>query len=566
MNDSSMSRGGGGPPDSRRLRTAKRIELVPIDHGLSLPRITALDEVSCSWVTWRQSKKPLSAENRAYVLALDGRKDALLLHNALGDRIRPPCLLTLRVCTALLQEGVAAGLTLAEIGLMMVRGSGVGLLPSSTSSSGSATASGSAGPSGRHYSFDSDGGKGGGKGGKDAAEPMSALELAVKKAQASVKKEAKTTKVHAERAALQTLAAHWQRLSAEIAHQMKQQQLATNTTAATTIATGGANKAAAAALSGLSAASGSSSTLGTGRTAGSAGSGAIITAMATATAGSSNSSASGTPASASPFMHGQSGGGVGVPNVIPPPLSLSAGGSGSNAAPNASSTGNTPLAGSVTSSSNITTGVGPVAPPPPPPSTSSTNISSAARLAAADAALLSVATSETFKQAAALAAAAGGAAAGVGGGTTGLLTLSPDRAAAVAEAAQRQLVRHQLIAAAQPGKKPWNVKKGKGANKKKQHPAGSSNVIGGGNPLVNAMTPLLSLPSSLSTAGAAGTALLPSPTAQPSSSSSPPQAPAPSFFSYHDAVVRHFVAAIRPHIEAVIAKRQSTTNGNYLVA
>jgi hypothetical protein len=122
------SKAGMALADVRKLRAARRLELVPIDHGLCLPAITALDEVSCSWVHWKQAREPLAAASRRYVLSLDGRADALMLWAIFGDRIKPSCLLTLRVCTVLLQEGVRAGLTLSEVGLMMVRGSGVGLV------------------------------------------------------------------------------------------------------------------------------------------------------------------------------------------------------------------------------------------------------------------------------------------------------------------------------------------------------------------------------------------------------------------------------------------------------
>ena len=111
--------------------------------------------MSVSWVRWRQARAPPSPATLAYVASLDGRADALMLRAVLGDRIRPSCLLTLRLCTVLLQvrwrqrgtgrqasplpglahghpsarsqESLRAGLTLADVGLMMARGSGVGV-------------------------------------------------------------------------------------------------------------------------------------------------------------------------------------------------------------------------------------------------------------------------------------------------------------------------------------------------------------------------------------------------------------------------------------------------------
>ena len=103
------------------VRGASKIQIVPIDHGLILPHFTSLDDVSCDWLHWKQCKAPLSPELKEYVASLDGRRDAVMLQHVLGDAIRMECLLTLRLCTLLLQVGVAAGLTLFDIGLMMCR-------------------------------------------------------------------------------------------------------------------------------------------------------------------------------------------------------------------------------------------------------------------------------------------------------------------------------------------------------------------------------------------------------------------------------------------------------------
>lgn len=119
---------GRDEPDARKLKAARRVELVPIDHGLCLPTINALDEVALNWVHWRQARVPLSESDRRYVLSLDDRADALMLSAVMGDRVRHSCLLTLRICTVLLQEGVRAGLSVGEIGAMMTRGTGVGVL------------------------------------------------------------------------------------------------------------------------------------------------------------------------------------------------------------------------------------------------------------------------------------------------------------------------------------------------------------------------------------------------------------------------------------------------------
>jgi len=165
----------GDAPEPRVLRAAKRVELVPIDHGLCLPHASHLGDVSCNWIFWKQASEPLSEVHRAYVAALDGRADAKLLYAALGERIRPGSLLTLRLCTALLQAGVRANLTVAEIGLMMVRDSGVGTLPvARPAAAAPAAAAARAGGAGD----ESDGG------GDEHAQ--SALEQAYRRAKAAV--------------------------------------------------------------------------------------------------------------------------------------------------------------------------------------------------------------------------------------------------------------------------------------------------------------------------------------------------------------------------------------------
>ena len=49
-----------------------------------------------------------------------------MLHTVFGAAMRPSCLLTLRLGTQLLKQCVAAGLTLQDVGNMMVRGGGDG--------------------------------------------------------------------------------------------------------------------------------------------------------------------------------------------------------------------------------------------------------------------------------------------------------------------------------------------------------------------------------------------------------------------------------------------------------
>ena len=134
ISSSSTGAGAGMPVTSPLIRTNSyrtmpqevRLEMIPVDHGAILPSSNALDDLQLSWVHWPQVKKPVSPRVAAYIKSLDGRSDALKIHRIFGSKIRPSCLLTLRLCTSLLKLGVENGLTLSEIGRMMLRESGLG--------------------------------------------------------------------------------------------------------------------------------------------------------------------------------------------------------------------------------------------------------------------------------------------------------------------------------------------------------------------------------------------------------------------------------------------------------
>jgi hypothetical protein len=97
----------------------KLCELIPIDHGCSLPDTLIVHWYNWSWLGWPQSKLPLSQEHREYIAQLDSVQDAERLTSELG--IRPQCLVVLRVATLFLQLGAAAKLTLFVIGNLMSR-------------------------------------------------------------------------------------------------------------------------------------------------------------------------------------------------------------------------------------------------------------------------------------------------------------------------------------------------------------------------------------------------------------------------------------------------------------
>lgn len=94
------------------------MKLVPIDHGYCLPE--KLEDCTFEWLYWPQAKVPVSDTCRKYISTLDAERDLMLLEQH-GWPLSKPCARVLRVATLLLKAGTKQGLTLYEIGSMMVR-------------------------------------------------------------------------------------------------------------------------------------------------------------------------------------------------------------------------------------------------------------------------------------------------------------------------------------------------------------------------------------------------------------------------------------------------------------
>ena len=106
--------------DSNTKANEGKFHLIPIDHGYLLPHVLHMSDPSLAWIHWPQANEPLSDSARQYVEALDYTHDAELLRRVVGAALPETSLLTLRVCTAYLKKGVAAGLTLKELGQGML--------------------------------------------------------------------------------------------------------------------------------------------------------------------------------------------------------------------------------------------------------------------------------------------------------------------------------------------------------------------------------------------------------------------------------------------------------------
>ncbi|KAI4352353.1 hypothetical protein L6164_006616 [Bauhinia variegata] len=94
------------------------VELIPIDHGLSLPE--SLEDPYFEWIHWPQASIPFSEDELKFINQLDPFRDAEMLRMEL-PMIREACLRVLVLCTIFLKEAAAFGLCLAEIGDMMSR-------------------------------------------------------------------------------------------------------------------------------------------------------------------------------------------------------------------------------------------------------------------------------------------------------------------------------------------------------------------------------------------------------------------------------------------------------------
>jgi hypothetical protein len=100
-------------------RTEKKIVLIPIDHGYTIP--STLAEAWFEWHHWPQAKEKMSETTKEYISRLDAERDVSLLANKFGRVFREVHFRTLRICTMLLKLFAAADLTFYDIANVMCR-------------------------------------------------------------------------------------------------------------------------------------------------------------------------------------------------------------------------------------------------------------------------------------------------------------------------------------------------------------------------------------------------------------------------------------------------------------
>ena len=93
--------------------------LIPIDHGLSVSDCFDIYEYDLCWMNWQACKDPIDNYFVDIIRSLDPVQDITFLKHSMP--FRDKCLRNLRISSLLLKKGVAAGLTLNQIGCMLYR-------------------------------------------------------------------------------------------------------------------------------------------------------------------------------------------------------------------------------------------------------------------------------------------------------------------------------------------------------------------------------------------------------------------------------------------------------------
>ena len=110
-----------------------RRSLVPIDHGLCLPRVASpsscpdeliMRQMSFVWQGWRQSTRPFGDAPKQLAMSLTQAVVGELAGRIVADTpgLSPQALTTLKIGAALVRVGVGAGLTLSDIASFVVSG------------------------------------------------------------------------------------------------------------------------------------------------------------------------------------------------------------------------------------------------------------------------------------------------------------------------------------------------------------------------------------------------------------------------------------------------------------
>jgi hypothetical protein len=103
----------------KRQPNSEMVELVPIDHGLSLPDTLEVYERDLIWTSWPQAFEPIAPNLLEYIISLNPKEDFNKLKNNLN--IRSVCLRNFRIAEIFLIKCAQKGLSLGRIGKIMYR-------------------------------------------------------------------------------------------------------------------------------------------------------------------------------------------------------------------------------------------------------------------------------------------------------------------------------------------------------------------------------------------------------------------------------------------------------------
>ncbi|CAD7938495.1 unnamed protein product [Amoebophrya sp. A25] len=118
--DEEFSSQPAGEPRTRiEKRKRRHLQLIPIDHGLSLPDRLDIAASDLTWMSFPQAKEPFSEETRQKIKDLNPELDRENLSKYCG--IKNEALRWMQVATVLLKVGAEMGLTLYEIGTILYR-------------------------------------------------------------------------------------------------------------------------------------------------------------------------------------------------------------------------------------------------------------------------------------------------------------------------------------------------------------------------------------------------------------------------------------------------------------
>lgn len=97
----------------------EKYELIPIDHGLSLPATLEIYRHDLCWLTWKQVQLPVHEDLKNYILQLNPLDDVMLLKNKLD--ISENSLKIMALAEIFLKKALQLNLTIYEIAMMVYR-------------------------------------------------------------------------------------------------------------------------------------------------------------------------------------------------------------------------------------------------------------------------------------------------------------------------------------------------------------------------------------------------------------------------------------------------------------